>query len=146
MKLYAARNKDGKLFIFIGKPIKDMREWVTIEYGMMQVEEKLFPSVQWEDKEPTEVTLGIINQPSEEPDKFDPSDLNPFDKVLARDRNDDRWLPTHFGFFNYKVEGKRVGFECVNGAFFRYCIPYNEETKHLLGTKQEEPPKYKWWK
>ena len=25
------------------------------------------------------------------------------------------------------------------------CIPYNEETKHLLGTKEYCPEYYKWW-
>lgn len=78
--------------------------------------------------------------------KFDPSTLSPFDKVLARDTNDDRWIITHFGYIKYNVDETWIfGFSVTNGAVVRYCIPYNEETKHLLGTKEEEPPKYKWW-
>lgn len=77
--------------------------------------------------------------------KFDPSTLQPFDKVLLRDTKDDKWIPSFFGWRNYTEDGLTNGFSCANGAVFRYCIPYNDDTKHLIGTKQEADDFYHYW-
>lgn len=58
--------------------------------------------------------------------------LNPFDKVLVRDNNMDEWKADFFS--NYKEDVFRYG--CVSGSYIK-CIPYNEQTKHLLGTKND---------
>ena len=48
--------------------------------------------------------------------------------VLVRDGNDDSWKYGEFIF-------ERAGVYYVNGGIGWYsCIPYNEQTKHLLGT------------
>ncbi len=60
--------------------------------------------------------------------------LQPFDKVLVRDNDDQKWMSTLFGFF-CQDEGDRYPYETAHGAY-KYCIPYNEKTKHLLGTKE----------
>ena len=31
------------------------------------------------------------------------------------------------------------------GAYYKHCIPYNEETQHLVGTTDEAPDFYKFW-
>ena len=28
---------------------------------------------------------------------------------------------------------------------FKYCIPYNDDTKHLVETKEEAPEYYRYW-
>lgn len=56
-----------------------------------------------------------------------------FDKVLVRDSNDRKW---NAGFFSHYSEGLNYPFICVGGGYGQ-CIPYNEETKHLLGTTDE---------
>ena len=88
----------------------------------------------------------IRNQDSWElvPDKkpkFDPKTLRPFDKVLVRDKNFDKW---NCGFFSHKDESMAYSYRCV-GSPFIYCIPYNEETKHLVGTADEAPEYYRYW-
>ena len=30
-------------------------------------------------------------------------------------------------------------------SYYKCCIPYNDETKHLLGTTEEAPDYYKYW-
>ena len=60
-------------------------------------------------------------------------ELKPFDKVLVRDSNDHEWKA---GIFSHYGEGLNYPFICV-GCGYGYCIPYNEETKHLLGTTDE---------
>ena len=71
-------------------------------------------------------------------EKFDVNTLQPFDKVLVRDYLNECWNVDVFGFIlnNY--------IRCT--TTWRYCIPYNEETKHLVGTKEDCPEYYKWWK
>ena len=55
----------------------------------------------------------------------------PFDKVLVRDGNGDSWK---ISFFERKDKNnKDYPYACMNGDYAE-CIPYNEETAHLLGT------------
>lgn len=60
-------------------------------------------------------------------------EFKPFDKVLVRDSNDHEWKA---GIFSHYGEGLNYPFICV-GCGYGYCIPYNEETAHLLGTTDE---------
>ena len=81
-----------------------------------------------------------FNAPLYKKEKFDPKTLKPFDKVLVRmGKNEHKWLCDLFSYFNNdtcKYHG--VGY-CAN-----YCIPYNEETKHLVGTNNEAPEYYRY--
>lgn len=74
-------------------------------------------------------------------EKFDPTTLNPFDKVLVRDYEDWKWK---VDFYSYKEEYSRYPYICV-GSMHKYCIPYNDDTKHLVGTKDEAPEFYRYW-
>lgn len=62
--------------------------------------------------------------------------LEPFQKVLARgnifSNNAGKWKAT---FFSHKIIGA-IGplYECGAGCY-KECIPYNDETKHLIGTE-----------
>lgn len=75
-------------------------------------------------------------------EKFDPKALQPFDKVLVRDFLSDEWV----GDFFEKILENDIYYN-VTCAICRWaqCIPYNEETKHLLGTREDCPEYYKWW-
>ena len=56
-----------------------------------------------------------------------------FDKVLVRDIHDNRW---RIDFFSYYDETSNYPYHCLR-TNWAYCIPYNEETAHLLGTTDE---------
>ena len=58
-------------------------------------------------------------------------ELKPFDKVVVRCSEADRWS---IDFFSYKVHN---GYICTGYAWFGYCLPYNDETAHLLGTADD---------
>ena len=73
-------------------------------------------------------------------ERFDPKTLQPFDKVLVRD-DDCYWTAD---LFSHIDEGINVRI-CCSCFRWRQCIPYNEETKHLVGTKEDCPEFYKWW-
>ena len=70
-------------------------------------------------------------------EKFDSHTLQPFDKVLVRDYPKEYWRVDIFGFMIDEIT-------CCTTAW-RCCIPYNEETKHLVGTNDDCPEYYKWW-
>ena len=80
----------------------------------------------------------------DEPDvsKFDVETFHPFDKVLARDYLNDNWMADFFE----KIEENDIYYNvtCVTCKWVQ-CIPYNEDTRHLLGTTNDCPEYYKWW-
>ena len=74
--------------------------------------------------------------------KFDPKTLKPFDKVLVQYSNSENWMVQ---LFSYIMEGEKTyPYACI--AFnYKYCIPYNDDTKHLIGTTDEAPEFYRYW-
>lgn len=73
--------------------------------------------------------------------KFDPTTLKPFDKVIVSDRFTN-WKCDFFSHFDGNESD--FNFICV-GSQYEYCIPYNNETKHLLGTRNEALEFYRYW-
>lgn len=63
--------------------------------------------------------------------------LHPFDKVLVRDANT-IWLCTILSHIDMDHT-----FPFVTSAGYRsYCLPYNKQTKHLVGTADKCPIEY----
>ena len=60
-------------------------------------------------------------------------ELKPFDKVLGRNEKDGVW---EADLFSHYREESQYPFRCI-GFGRKYCIPYNEETAHLLGTTDD---------
>ena len=71
-------------------------------------------------------------------DKFDPKTLKAFDRVLVRDRDVEHWI---CGLFSHIVNDEYL---CI-GSCYKHCIPYNDDTKHLVGTTDEAPEYYRYW-
>ena len=63
--------------------------------------------------------------------------FKPFDKVLVRDGDSDTWKIEFFEREN--EDSKNYRYICMNYNFGQ-CIPYNKETKHLLGTNKPHLP------
>ena len=61
------------------------------------------------------------------------TEFQPFDKVLVRNHDKYPWCPAFFGLKS--DPGEQCPYKTSNGAY-KYCIPYNEKTKHLLGTTE----------
>ena len=75
------------------------------------------------------------------PDKFDISTLNPFDKVLVRDKDIQEWCISFFDHYNGLETYK---YSCINGSGYAQCIPY-EGNEHLRGTTNNCDDFYKTW-
>ncbi len=56
-------------------------------------------------------------------------EFKPFDKVLVRDYDDGVWKPDIF--FN---NSDGCNYMCTGNVVWAQCIPYNDQTAHLLGT------------
>ena len=59
--------------------------------------------------------------------------LKPFDKVITRNAYDDIWTANIFSHMDSCGEYVTIG--CAGG--YHYCLPYNDETAHLIGTTDE---------
>ena len=73
--------------------------------------------------------------------KFKPNTLQPFDKVLARNDMED-WSCM---FFSHIIKDEETYPYACGYDWFTQCIPYNDDTKHLLGTNDEAPEFYRYW-
>ena len=77
--------------------------------------------------------------------KFDPKTLEAFDRVLVRLRKDCIWNVTFFSHYDKEVNWGC--YPCVTTSCKSYdkCIPYNDDTKHLVGKTEEAPEFYRYW-
>ena len=74
-------------------------------------------------------------------ERFNPNTLKPYDKVLVRDCNIGIWV---CDFFSHIRDKDTYPFYCV-GNYYRCCIPYNDDTKHLIGTSELPSKYYRYW-
>ena len=73
-------------------------------------------------------------------ERFDPKTLKAFDKVLVN--HDDVWK---VDFFSHICQYELNGWcQCIGDSYY-ICIPYNDDTKHLVGTTDEAPEFYRYW-
>ena len=74
-------------------------------------------------------------------EKFNPNTLKPYDKVLVRDCDTRNWV---CDLFSHIRDKDAYPFYCV-GNYYRCCIPYNDDTKHLIGTSELPSKYYRYW-
>ena len=85
----------------------------------------------------------LFTVPDCKKDKFDPRTLHPFEKVLVRDDRNEKWQCSLFSYININV-AIFYPYVAINTGY-KYCIPYNDDTKHLVGTTDEAPEYYRYW-
>ena len=78
-----------------------------------------------------------VEKIEEDKPKWNPDTLQPFDNVLERNADTDYW-DIDFYIHTNKKKGSDYPYYCLVDNY-KICIPYNEETKHLLGTNQAPP-------
>ena len=74
--------------------------------------------------------------------RFSPKTLRPFDKVLRRDTCTQNW---ECEFFSHIDDGSDNYPYITITTANKFCIPYNDDTKHLVGTTDEAPEYYRYW-
>ena len=69
-------------------------------------------------------------------ERFDPKTLKPFDKIIFKGHG--MWFCGLFSHIHNSY--------AWSGETYHKCvIPYNDDTKHLVGTRDEAPEFYKYW-
>ena len=79
--------------------------------------------------------------------KFDPKTLQPFDKILGRDDTESPWQyqrTWHCAIFSH-INNNVVYPIKTAGDSYKYAVPYNDDTKYLVGTAEEAPEYYRYW-
>ena len=67
LKVWLARDKDGKLYAHSKRPNKMINYWASEVYAeVFKLDSSLFPSVKWDDDEPTEAYITLA-EPQEQP-------------------------------------------------------------------------------
>ena len=127
---------DGAIYPIIIKCKNEVNENITDD-GKLIVhydgECTLFPSKEQRD-------WSKFTAPWYKKDKFDPKTLKPFDRVLIKNACG-LW---YCNIFSHYVEKDLAPYHCIicNANF---CIPYNDDTKHLVCTTDEAPEYYRYW-
>ena len=78
---------------------------------------------------------------------YDIANFRPFDKVLVRCGNDEEWMIEFYCKYDTLVHTsphRNYPFMGI-GDSYSQCIPYNDDTKHLLGTTDMCPEEYINW-
>lgn len=74
--------------------------------------------------------------------KFDPKTLLPFDRVLARYGLSYAW---YCDIVSMPADELNINPVLIGNTNFNVVIPYNDDTKHLVGTTDEAPEFYRYW-
>ena len=76
--------------------------------------------------------------------KFDPKTLKPFDRVIAKLDSDNiyYWFAD---FVSMPANGHDIVPCIMSNKEAEMIIPYNDDTKHLVGTSDEAPEYYRYW-
>ena len=131
---------------FVNVSIEDGSEWsfasdATIFFGNIKSREvMLYPSKELRDW--SKFTAPWYKQEEKKKmERFDPKTLKVFDKVLAR-----VFMGAWFAdFVSVPGDDELCDIPCLVGSSnFNEVIPYNDETKHLLGTTDEAPDYYQY--
>ena len=118
---------------------KNRETWEINSDGTMNIGDIISPEIMlYPSKEQRDWTK-VKYEPQKE--RFNPKTLKPFDKVIAK-CNDFKWVCEMFS--HYDISKGIMPYVCV-GGFYNVCIPYNEDTKYLVGTKDEAPDFYRYW-
>ena len=102
--------------------------------GIKGVECLLFPSSEQRD-------WSKFTAPWYKKERFNPKTLKPFDKVLVRNDYREMWK---CNFFSHISEFVRYPYIVIENGY-RYCIPFNNDTIHIVGTRKEAPEYYRYW-
>lgn len=119
---------------------KEEREGFTTEGKLRKVYDGeciLFPSRDQRD-------WSKFTAPLYKKDRFDPKTLMPFDRVIAKLDSDNiyYWFAD---FVSMPANGHDIVPCIMSNKEAEMIIPYNDDTKHLVGTSDEAPEYYRYW-
>ena len=79
-------------------------------------------------------------------ERFDPKTLKAFDRVLARIDGGDAYCWFADFVSTPAIEEYDILPCIMSNKGVKMIIPYNDDTRHLVGTTDEAPEYYRYWK
>ena len=116
VKVWIARDECGSIFAFSERPNKHKVYWAFAP--SMQLDKSIFPSVQWEDDEPTEAYITLA-EPQEQPQQEQPTPKQEIDWEQRRYEIAKEMMPVLYRQGTEALKyGLRFQKEIVDGAVF----------------------------
>ena len=78
VKVWLARDENGKLFVFSDIPKRIINYWGTESFDNLELGCTIFPSIKWEDDNPTEAYITLA-EPQEQPKQEQPTPIQEID-------------------------------------------------------------------
>ena len=100
------------------------------KYATEEEKQRLFDALAKKGKQWDAEKKQIVDLPKEEKK----CEFETFQKVLVRDLDTQAWKA---GFFSHYQDNTNDPYYCIPTGGWRQCIPYNDQTKHLLGTTDD---------
>lgn len=121
--------------------VKKVQEDKELYEQLNLIHSKIYDAYWIEKQGETSPILSNSSNTGKNKPKFDPKTLQPFDKVLVKCLNNSEWLCNIFSH----IEPHSNFCFCANDTAYKIYIPYNDDTKHLVGTTEEAPEHYRYW-
>ena len=119
------------------KPFASNSFIADFKYATEEEKQQLFDALAKKGKQWDAEKKQIVDLPKEEKK----CEFKPFDKVLVRDASTGCWRSAFFVCFDKDsgIKGNYIALTLIGGHsnHFHQCIPYTEETKHLLDTTDD---------
>lgn len=134
---------DDERQMIIVETVEGHFTWEINHDGTISIDEVTSPEIMLYPSREQRDWTKVKYEPKKE--RFDPKTLKAFDKVLSK-YDGGCWSANLFSHIE-EEDNKYHGicsFVC-NGSLVKFCIPYNDDTKHLVGTKDEAPDFYRYW-
>ena len=131
---------DEERQMIIVETIEGHFTWEINADGTISIDEVTSPEVMLFPSRTQRDWTKVKYEPKKE--RFDPKTLKSFDRVITRNEYDE-WTCALFSHIGNKPNTRFIYVTCE--SVYEYCIPYNDKTKHLVGTKEEAPEYYRYW-
>ena len=125
---------DDERQMIIVETVEGHFTWEINHDGTISIDEVTSPEIMLYPSREQRDWTKVKYEPKKE--RFDPKTLKAFDKIIFKGHG--MWF---CGLFSHIHNS----YACVGETYYKCVIPYNDDTKHLLGTKEEAPDFYKYW-
>ena len=119
-------------------------EYTIVEIGYNQENQEVMIVEHTTDRHTTFFKFYDIDNYELVPNKFDPTTLKSFDKVLVRHNKDNKWRGSFFSHIDGDLYYHCYKYVTIGGKSYPMCIPY-EGNEHLSGTTNDCNEYYKNW-
>ena len=125
---------DDERQMIIVETVEGHFTWEINHDGTISIDEVTSPEIMLYPSREQRDWTKVKYEPKKE--RFDPKTLKAFDKIIFKGHG--MWF---CGLFSHIHNS----YACVGETYYKCVIPYNDDTKHLVGTRDEAPYFYRYW-